>query len=114
MSYTLTPNVLPLPWITKPQSSTGLNWGADAMTFYSCLLLLDRCTAELAEPRAFLSFSILRGASLQVHGKALFKERLVNIAAGADQHGVVCPDAFALQNRGQRQCEGALHGQLAV
>ena len=29
----------------KPQSSTELNWGSDAMTFYSCLLLLDRCTS---------------------------------------------------------------------
>ena len=41
----LTPNVLPLPWITKPQSSTKLNWDSDAMTFYSCLLLLDRYTS---------------------------------------------------------------------
>ena len=45
MSYTLTPNILPLPWITKPQSSTEPNWGSDAMTFYSCLLLLDICTS---------------------------------------------------------------------
>ena len=42
-SNTLTPNVLPPPWITKPQSSTGLNWGSETMLFYSCLLLLDRC-----------------------------------------------------------------------
>ena len=44
MSNTLTLNVLLPPWITKPQSSTGLNWGSETMLFYSCLLLLDRCT----------------------------------------------------------------------
>lgn len=49
MSYTLTPNVLPLPWITNPQFSTGLNWGSDAMTFYSCLLLFYRCNTQLDE-----------------------------------------------------------------
>ena len=34
---------------TPPQSSTGLNWGSDVMTFYSCLLLLDRCNTKLDE-----------------------------------------------------------------
>ena len=44
MSNILTLNALLLHWITKPQSSTGLNWGSEAMLFYLCLLLLDRCS----------------------------------------------------------------------
>ena len=47
MSNTLTQNVFLPPWITKPQSSTGLNWGSETMLFYSCLLLLDRCREEM-------------------------------------------------------------------
>ena len=33
MYNTLTLNVLLPPWITKPQSSTGLNWGSETMLF---------------------------------------------------------------------------------
>ena len=56
MSNTLTQNVLPPPWITKPQSSTGLNWGSETMLFYSCLLLLDRCNRTF-EGRSFLNLT---------------------------------------------------------
>ena len=57
---------------------------------------------------------IQKGSRSQFHGKALLKQRLVNIAAGADQHGIVRPGALALQNGSQRPRRRALHGQLAV
>ena len=71
-------------------------------------------TLPVGQGSVLFSFSILPGTGLQFHGQAFFKQGLVNIAAGADEHGVVRPGALTLQNRGQGQCGSALHGQLAV